>query len=248
MAEQIMRHSDDSEWPQATPGTSRQEIGQRIATVCDLIGTRRHSAQVAGISEDQLSRYIRGKSEVSFSPLARLAKRAKIRLDWLWEGKGPMLVEVMVHEELAAHRRESRTIDGYRVPPALGMSLPGAYGAGVNSTQLVDHVAFGEDWLRDAGLDPEAMALVQVVGDSMLPTLGDGDLVLVDTRKRRLAEEGIYAVRQEQHLIVKRLQVMLSGELYIQSDNEAYSTQIIPKEAVDEVPVVGRVVWILSRV
>jgi phage repressor protein C with HTH and peptisase S24 domain len=247
MAKQTMRVSDDSEWPEATAGTSRQEIGQRIATVCDRIGTRRHSAQVAGISEDQLSRYIRGKSEVSFSPLARLAKRAGVRLDWLWEGRGPMMAEAMVHEDPAAYRRESRTIDGYRVPPALGMSLPGAYGAGVNSPQLVDHVAFGEDWLRDAGLDPETMALVQVVGDSMLPTFGDGDLVLVDAGKRRLAEEGIFAVRQEQHLIVKRLQVMLSGELYIQSDNEAYSTQIVPKEAVDEIPVVGRVVWILRR-
>jgi phage repressor protein C with HTH and peptisase S24 domain len=247
MAEQTVSYSDDSEWTEDTPGTSRQEIGQRIAVVCELVGTRRHSARVAGISEDQLSRYIRGKSEVSFSPLARLAKRAGVRLDWLWEGKGPMLAEVMVHEEPVTYRRESRSIDGYRVPPALGMSLPGAYGAGVNSPQLVDHVAFGRDWLRDAGLDPETMALVQVVGDSMRPTFGDGDLVLVDTGKRRLAEEGIYAVRQEQHLIVKRLQVMLSGELYIQSDNEAYSTQIIPRDAVDELPIVGRVAWVLRR-
>ena len=50
------------------------------------------------------------------------------------------------------------------------------------------------------------MRLMTVMGDSMEPTLFDGDLVLVDLSRKDLAQEGIFAVRIYDGLAVKRLQ------------------------------------------
>ena len=248
MADRAATYSNVSRGPESVAGHSRKDVGQRIAAVCELIGTRKQAAAVAGISEDQLSRYIRGKSEVSFTPLARLVTQVGVRLDWLWHGKGPMLADLDITEEPVRYGAHGRVVEGYLVPPYRELpNQPGDNGV-FSSPQLVDEVAFRLEWLRRVGLSPDQMALVQVVGDSMEPTFGDGDLVLVDTGKCTIAEEGVYALRQDDHLIVKRLQLMLSGDVHIKNDNEAYSTQIIRREAVGDVQIVGRVVWVGRRI
>ncbi|MEX1206417.1 MAG: hypothetical protein WEB85_14330 [Dongiaceae bacterium] len=65
-------------------------LGKRIAAVADLLGTRRHAAAVAGVSADQLGRYIAGRNQPGFAPIARVAAAAGVRLDWLWSGEGAM--------------------------------------------------------------------------------------------------------------------------------------------------------------
>ena len=68
----------------------RMGIANRIAATVSLLGTRIHAAAVAGISRDQLARYVNGTSQPAFIPIARLADEAGVSLDWIWSGKGPM--------------------------------------------------------------------------------------------------------------------------------------------------------------
>ncbi len=68
-----------------------KSIGRRLAQVADLYGTRAAAAQVAGISTDQLARYINGSSpRLGFAPVARLCQAKGISLEWLWNGEGGM--------------------------------------------------------------------------------------------------------------------------------------------------------------
>src|SRR3546814_19941777 len=61
-------------------------------------------------------------------------------------------------------------------------------------------------WLRGLGADPRALSIIRVAGDSMAPTLSDGDDILVDggDAAGRL-RDGLYVLRMDDALMVKRI-------------------------------------------
>jgi hypothetical protein len=89
---------------------------------------------------------------------------------------------------------------------------------------------------------PENIKMLRVQGDSMTPTISEGDFVWVDTSNNYIGSDGIYLIRMATGLAVKRLQAGLSN-IVIKSDNPTYSN--ITAE-VGEVKIVGKVVHILN--
>lgn len=124
---------------------------------------------------------------------------------------------------------------------ALGASAgPGAFGG---EEQAIRAFRFAARWLRGQGLDPSQLSAIAVTGDSMEPTLRDGDEILVD-RSRRALSDGIHVVRTGDALLVKRLDTGRPGAIGLISDNPAYRAIELPA---GEVEVIGRVVWKSGR-
>lgn len=95
--------------------------------------------------------------------------------------------------------------------------------------------------LRALGVRPQAASLIRVSGDSMLPTLADGDEILVNGDDRvATARPGLFVLRLDGALLVKRLAVA-DGVATVISDNPAW-----PPLAVDaaQVEPIGRVAWL----
>ena len=70
----------------------------------------------------------------------------------------------------------------------------------------MDHLAFKTDWIiKDIGADPNRLILINAVGDSMEPTVKEGDLLLIDHRQNQVVEDAIYVLRLNDRLIAKRL-------------------------------------------
>ncbi|MBN1378360.1 MAG: helix-turn-helix transcriptional regulator [Gammaproteobacteria bacterium] len=63
-------------------------LGKRISSVADLYPSRKSAAAVAGVSTDQLSRYMRGENQPGLLTMAALAKTHGFSLDWLASGVG----------------------------------------------------------------------------------------------------------------------------------------------------------------
>ncbi len=116
---------------------------------------------------------------------------------------------------------------------------PGALG---DEDRLAAIERFPAAMLRRLAPDPATVSLIVARGDSMLPTIADGDDILVDTGDRRVgARPAIFVLRIDGALVVKRL--TRSGALIaVASDNPA-AAPIAPLPAA-EAEVVGRVVWL----
>ena len=104
--------------------------------------------------------------------------------------------------------------------------------------------AFDPAWLRSlTGSPVSKLSVIRVEGDSMAPTLGAGDDILVDLADgaERL-RDGIYVLRVDGALLVKRLAIHPVGRrVTVQSDNPAYSD--LPDCGMDEIDCLGRVIW-----
>ncbi len=133
--------------------------------------------------------------------------------------------------------------------PRLGVGASAGPGALVGEEGEEGHFAFDERWLRKmAPSGSSNLSMIQVSGDSMAPTLVDGDDILVDRgdAAERL-RDGIYVLRREENLSVKRLALNPAGRrVSIKSDNTAYRD--FSDVRLDSVDVIGRVVWAGRRV
>ena len=85
---------------------------------------------------------------------------------------------------------------------------------------------------------PERLTCVRAAGDSMRPTIHDGDLVAVDAGRVEPLDGRLFAVRTGAGLVVKRLRQAGGGWLLI-SDNPAHP----PRPAAEEDRIVGQVAW-----
>lgn len=86
---------------------------------------------------------------------------------------------------------------------------------------------------------------INVTGDSMEPTLNNGNIIFIDKTKQDLAKDGIYAFVNENGLFVKRIQKRVDGALDVISDNKEYPIQIVSK---GDITVLGKVISSIGRV
>ncbi len=80
---------------------------------------------------------------------------------------------------------------------------------------------------------------INVVGDSMEPTLNDDNIIFLDKTKNDCSRDGIYAFTTIHGLFVKRIQKRVDGNLDIISDNKDYPSQILNNS---DIKIVGKVI------
>ena len=111
-------------------------------------------------------------------------------------------------------------------------------GAEVFGEEVVGYVPFRADWLKERSIDPAQADIVQVSGPSMEPTLPDGCSILVDRNRRELQPKCIYVLRNEDGLVVKRVDRNREG-WWLMSDNPAWP----PVSLTEDTDIVGEVRW-----
>ncbi|HEY8593174.1 MAG TPA: S24 family peptidase [Sphingomicrobium sp.] len=129
------------------------------------------------------------------------------------------------------------------------VSVSAGPGAVVNEELGKPYFGFNERWLKAlTASGPAKLSIVRVDGDSMAPTLNDGDDILVDLGDclDRL-RDGIYVLRIDDAVVVKRIALHPSGRrVTIQSDNPAYPDW--PDCSMDDINCIGRVIWSGRRI
>lgn len=144
------------------------------------------------------------------------------------------------------------TINGadYAAVPRYALKVSAGAGALVPGAPSVErHLLFRVDFLRSmTSAAFSQLAVVEVSGDSMSPTLEHGDAVLVDRTQKdpRTRYGGIFVIQRDDELLVKRVHAARTvGRWDIVSDNGSHK----PWHDVDpaEIEIVGRVFWMARR-
>lgn len=145
--------------------------------------------------------------------------------------------------------RTQQLIADYTLVPRYDVTAGLGQGVWFRSEQVIDELAFKTGWLRGRGLQPDRVAVIACRGDSMAPTIRDGDVALIDLRSPAKLRDGVFAIRRQNNgddseIIVKRLQYLMSGKIRIISDNDdVASPEELQPEDMQGVEVIGGVVW-----
>lgn len=137
------------------------------------------------------------------------------------------------------------TLEHIHINPSCGAGTAVYYDADITPVKL------GTQLIREIMnvSKPENLKIFKASGDSMAPTIEDGDILLVDMGRTDFNNGGIFLLTINNDWFIKRLRLKINGELEIISENVAkYGAPEVLHPFDDiEVVVKGRVVKNLSR-
>lgn len=230
--------------PQTMPGMAQKHIHPSIARLYEVANSAdaKSPAQVArrlNVSPQVLNNWeARGISKDG----SLLAQQVfGCNANWLVTGDGMPYSTVREDPATYGDRAEWEEI--------LGMNVKAALGDGSVAEEYAEthRLKFRAESLRRKRLSPDRLAVIYGKGDSMLPTIKDGDALLVDTSDRTPKDGKIYVITYGGDLLAKRL-IDLGGRWFIDSDNKADPKWSKPKplDGTKGVEIHGRVRWIGS--
>lgn len=222
--------------------------------------TQKVFAEELGFSEPVV-RYIEtDRRKPSRQFLVKLAERYGVSSDWLLDGSGAMMrgvgpafVDVLTSSaDQSSVRGGEVTIEGAEFALIRRFDLAAAAGAGSAATDEVEKepLAFRRDWLARRGLSPKTLVLIRAAGDSMLPVISDGDLVMIDRAVTEIPvapahgrPAEIMVVRQGGDLRIKRVARPAADLYLLLSDSATHAPDAVQGEDLLHFQVIGRVVW-----
>ena len=207
------------------------EMIKRLDDAITARGSKREFAHAAGIPLSTLNSLLWGKAEPRFSVVAAIADTLGKSMEWVRTGQ-----------------------DGFAPPPnpkfVAVPVLPEAVSAGAgaladcNDQDADDHFMISWDYLRSMSVNPQKAALLTVRGESMEPTLADGDMILIDRGDIDVSKDGVFVITRDGAAMVKRLMQRGQGTVMIISDNQAlYPPETVTAASDDQFRVIGRVRW-----
>ena len=207
---------------------AKKNITDRLRSV---IGDQSLSefSRKTGLNRGKLHTYASGRSEPSASALLDIAIATNTSLDWLAGRKGAPREFPLI----------SSSEDNPDFVPIRLDDMETSAGSGVYPDEYPSAQAlmFRKDWVRRHG-GADRMFCLHARGDSMEPTIGDGDVVLF-LREETILQPGIYVFNHAEVLRLKRLE-LAGKQVATVSDNPRYPPERLPAK---DIRVIGRAIW-----
>lgn len=215
----------------------------------ELMGNKsiRSFGEEIDASEGGIRKWLNNTSRPSFDKVVRIARQYNVNLEWLSTGEGSKYPEESSPEisemgsiiiDCDEFKEEYALIPGYHVRVSTG------HGALNDDNPVKRHLAFRRKWLQYRKLNEKDLAVVFAGGDSMEPTIHNNNTILVDVSDVQLKDSSIYVLRFGDELYAKRLQQCFDGSVLLISDNKEYSDQVIKPDELEQLNIIGKVVWI----
>lgn len=225
--------------------TEREKLTLRLNECADIVGDAVRLSQETAIPHRTLATYLTGEAEPKTLRMAAIAKAARVSAHWLSTGEGPKLLsDAGISEQGNLYTIKQKQWSEFARIPLYNIEASAGNGSALENEEVKAGMAFRTEWLQSKGLQKDHLAIITAKGDSMEPSIKNGDILLINCIDTKVGEDAIYVIRHNGHLFAKRVQRMFTGELYIKSDNQAYTTQVIAADKATDLNIIGRVVWV----
>ena len=183
-------------------------------------------ADILGITQMNFAT-MKKRNKIPFTELLDFCAKKSLSINWMLYGQSPeSLVEATNKFYMVKYFSDVNASAG---------------GGGDVECEEIEELEIPEQFVFMLGGERELKNIeaINVSGDSMEPTFSYNDIVFINREKKDLGRGGIFTLRTEAGLFIKRIQKRIDGKIDIISDNEVYSTQTLDP---NEVEVIGRVV------
>jgi len=210
-------------------------------------------SRVSGVPQPTINRIINkvaGTPEVS--TLQKLATACDVNLQWLLDGTGPKFVReqnMYLHGDIVGAKPIADPSDpGFVHIRKVTLRLSAGI-MGFRTEEGDDDgetISLNSSWLEKRGFKREYLIATDIKGQSMEPTLFDGDTIVINTADKTAVDGAVFAINYEGEAVVKRMS-RDAGEWWLTSDN--MDQRRFPRKLCRnmECIIVGRVVRKLSE-
>jgi len=183
-------------------------------------------AQILGIKQLNFAT-MKKRGKVPLEEILEFCAKRKISINWLLYNQSTRSLEEQTGK--------------YANVRYFGDIFASAGGGAFNYDAECDEITIDEHMINMMGGMSEMKNIdaINVLGDSMEPTLHDGDIIFINRTLKDVSKNGIFAVSTEIGLFVKRVMIKSDGSLDLISDNSMYGVENVRSENVE---VIGKVV------
>lgn len=206
-------------------------------------------AKIAKVTPKACSKWLNGESMPGGAKMLALASALSVRVEWLEYGRGEMRETAVSSVDQRVPPRNFDLADDDSYTGVLQLTARGSTGDGEDNShvEIRGVMAFKSDWLRANHLNQRKLDVIYANGHSMEPTINDGDVLLIDESKIEPKDGQVFALQTEaKGTIVKRLVKSDFDGWIIRSDNPdkaRYGDETLRDGEINEVRIIGRVVW-----
>ncbi len=90
--------------------------------------------------------------------------------------------------------------------------------------------------------NPNSIIALKVMTDSMEPTLNNKEIILFDKDNLDISKGGIFIILTNIGILVKRVSLKIDGSIELISDNKNYNSELIEKNELNTIKILGKVV------
>lgn len=206
----------------------RQELGLSQADIMRAVG----------VSNATASDWESGKTSPRGENLIKLCKHLRISTEWLVYGKGSLEDGQGPHPQPIAPGPEFVAIERINLKVSAGVTGFAIEHLNGNGPPIF----FRADWLKAEGLRADRLLALRVSGDSMEPSLWDGDLVVINTAATEPKDGVAFVLNYEGEVLIKRLE-RDAGDWWLTSDNQRYKRKRCDEHAI----LLGQVIYKQSQ-
>lgn len=183
-------------------------------------------ADILGISQMNFAT-MKKRNKIPFNELLDFCALKSISINWMLYGQSPeSLIEAT---------------NKFFVVKYFSNINASAGGGSDEDGEVIEDILIPNEFVLMLGGERELKNIeaINVTGDSMEPTFSYNDIVFINRGKTDLQRGGIFTIRTQAGLFIKRIQKRIDGKIDIISDNKAYTTLTLNP---NEIEVIGRVV------
>lgn len=214
-------------------------LSERIRWVMQHFSlTQAELARICGVKQPSVNKWVNGGTETIKSDSAlRLCERYPINLQWLISGAGAPLFDGDDVE--SGNPSITFTNGAVRLFHLVAQTDPRLQPKLDEMDMSLKY--YDQTWLEEHGLKVENLQAFVVTEDALSPFINEGDVVTIDRTQTVIENGRVYAFALNGRLHVRRLRVLLNGDLQtIPSDSR--SAEIISKDQINFLHILGKVV------
>jgi len=177
-------------------------------------------AKTLGITPEHLS-MLKKRNKIPFEELAYFCAKRKISLNWL-----------LFDQQIENIEKETEKFSKIRYFKDINASA----GGGAFNFEADYETLYIDKKIINKNLDA-----INVIGDSMEPTIKDGSIIFIDREDKSIQNGGIFVISTPAGVFVKRINLRSDGKIELISDNRLY-----PSEIIEQAEIIGKVVRIMN--
>lgn len=213
-------------------------LKDRIQELIDAGFRKSELAKAAGKSPAAVTHWLNGETkEIKADSAAGLQALTGFSSIWISEGRGPKKINTFtaqsgvippdykLNQPLTRAGIAPVAIDldnNPEYPAVRRVNIKAQAGVSGYAVEYMHDdgppIVFRADWYKSKGYRPERMLAVRVIGESMIPSLYQDDLIVVNTEQAQPKQGVPFLVSFEGEVVVKRL-VRDEGMWWLVSDN-----------------------------
>jgi len=223
-------------------------FNDRLLELAKKYDSQASFAVACGVSVSGIQRLLAGGMP-RLPILASIAHGNDVNLEWLATGKGPIMKETSDQKAsngspyICDNAGNVVDLSEFTFIPHYDVSANAGHGCDICQENFIFSMCYGTYWIKNyLKANPKDLIALTAKGDSMAGVIDDRDVMIIDTENKSLSD-GIYVIRIDGNLLVKRAQLLPNQIIRISSANPVYEPfEVDMKRLPDDFEIIGAVV------